>query len=98
LRVPEIEGFVVARPMMGGAERFRLGLGIERGAVLLHRVGRIKRVILSFGAFKQVELDEHSEKNLDDTHVGILRSVPQCLLRNSPTHSPLQSQPCPELP
>jgi hypothetical protein len=65
LRVPEIEGFVIAGPMMGGAERFGLGPGFERVAVLLHRVGRIKRVILSFGAFRQLELDEHSEKNLD---------------------------------
>jgi hypothetical protein len=36
--------------MMGGAERFGLGPGFKRGAVLPHRVGRIKRVILGFGA------------------------------------------------
>jgi hypothetical protein len=31
LRVPEIEGFVVAGSIMGGAERFGLGPGFERG-------------------------------------------------------------------
>jgi hypothetical protein len=55
LRVPEIEGLVLPSAMMRGAERFGLGPGFERGAVLPHRVGRIKRVILGFGAFKQVD-------------------------------------------
>jgi hypothetical protein len=53
LRVPEIEGLVLPSAVMRGAKRFGLGPGFERSAVLPHRVRRIKRVILGFGAFKQ---------------------------------------------
>jgi hypothetical protein len=43
---------------MRGPERFGLGPRFERRAVLPYSVGRIKRVILRFRAFDQVELDE----------------------------------------
>jgi hypothetical protein len=58
LRVPEIERLVVPGALMRSPERLRLGPGFEGGAILPHRVGRTKRVILGFVAFKQVELDE----------------------------------------
>src|ERR1700686_1891117 len=58
LRVPEIERLVVPGGVMRGPERCALGPGLDRGAVLPHRVGGIKRVILGFGALEQVELDE----------------------------------------
>src|SRR6516162_5472295 len=50
LRVPEIERLVVAGVAMRGPERFGLGPGFEGGAVRPYRVGRIKRVIVGFGA------------------------------------------------
>jgi hypothetical protein len=58
LRMPEIEGLVVAGVAMRGAERLGLGPGFEGRAALPDGMGRIKRVILGFGAFKKVELDE----------------------------------------
>jgi hypothetical protein len=44
--------------MMRGLERLGSGPCFEGGAVLPHRVRRVKRVIIGFGAFEQVELDE----------------------------------------
>ena len=44
--------------MMRGPKRRRFGPRFEGGAVLPHRVGRIERMILRFGAFKQMEFDE----------------------------------------
>jgi hypothetical protein len=58
LRVPEIERLVVAGAVMRGPERFGFGPGFEGGAAFPHSVGGIKRVILGFGAFEQVELDK----------------------------------------
>jgi hypothetical protein len=49
---------MVAGVAMRGAERLRLGPRFEGRAALPDGVGRIKRVILGFGAFEQVELDE----------------------------------------
>ena len=43
---------------MRGLERFGPSPRFEGAAVLPQRVGRIKRVILGFGAFEQMELDE----------------------------------------
>jgi hypothetical protein len=51
LRVPEIERLVVVGPMMRRPERLGSGLRFEGGAVLPHRMGRIKRVIVGFRAF-----------------------------------------------
>jgi hypothetical protein len=53
-----IEGLVIAGPMMGGPECLGLRPRLEDRAVLPHRVGGIKSVILDFGAFKQLEFDE----------------------------------------
>src|SRR5579863_387664 len=58
LRMPEIEGFVVARAVMCGSKRVGFGPRFEGGVVLPHRVGCVKRVILRFGAPKQMEFDE----------------------------------------
>jgi hypothetical protein len=57
--MPEIEG-LMAGVAMRGAERLRLGPRFEGRAALPDGVGRIKRVILCFGAFEQVELDASS--------------------------------------
>jgi hypothetical protein len=56
--MPQIEGLVVAGVAMRGAERLRSGPRFEGRAALPDGVGRIERVILGFGAFDQVELDE----------------------------------------
>ena len=58
LRMAHIEGLVVAGPMVCGPECLGLRPRFKDGAVLPHCVGRIKRVILGFGAFEQVEFDE----------------------------------------
>lgn len=58
LRMADIEGLVVAGTMVGGPECLGLRPRFKDGVVLPHCVGRIKSMILGFGTFKQVELDE----------------------------------------
>jgi hypothetical protein len=41
---------------MRGAEGLRFGLRLKHGQTFPHRVGSIKRVILSFGTFEKVKL------------------------------------------
>ena len=49
---------MVAGVAMRGAERFGLGPRFERRSAFPDGVGGIKRVILGFRAFEQVELNE----------------------------------------
>jgi hypothetical protein len=56
LRVIQIQRLIVPRPTMRGTERLRFGPRFKGGTVFPHRVGSIKRVIPSLGAFEKVKL------------------------------------------
>src|SRR5258706_13535694 len=55
LRVIQIQRLVVPCPTMRRTERFGLCPCFKDGSVLPHRVGRIKCVVLSLGAFEKVK-------------------------------------------
>jgi hypothetical protein len=70
---------------MRGLERFGPSPRFEGAAVLPQRVGRIKRVILGFGAFEQMELASLTGSHERRSH-DLLRSVLEALQTQSAGH------------